>query len=145
MSTDQANVATDAGPRSDSKGGREPFKTKFAEPSFGPEFFVTILSSRLQSHCSGIGPEVPRVLLHLVGGAALDVCHVVELTPRWIATAVFRDDRSCEQMDLEFVPYELILRITLSSRPAEERPLGFDIQRSQAALQAASQPQRVSQ
>jgi len=143
MSIDQGEAAKAASPTTQVEV-RDLLKAELAAPAFGLPFFGTILSSRFESHCSGTGPEVPQVLLHLVGGAVLDVCHVVEFTPRWIATAVFRDDRSCEQMDLEFVPYELILRVTLSSRPAEERRLGFDVQRSRAALQAASQPQRAS-
>ena len=142
MSTDQGEAALAAGPPTQPEGVRELLKAELAAPVFGLPFFGTMLTSRFETYCSGAGPEVPQVLLHLAGGAVLDVCHVVELTPRWIAMAVFRDDRTCEQMDLDFVPYELILRVTLSSRPAEERPLGFNVRRSQAALQAASQPQR---
>jgi len=141
MSTEQAEAATSSAQPGQPEGIRELLKAQLAVPAFGLPFFGTMLSSRFQSHCSGAGPEVPQVLLHLVGGEVLDVCHVVEFTPRWIAVAAFRDDRTCEQMDLEFVPYELIHRVTLSSRPAEDRRLGFDVQRSQAALQAASHPE----
>lgn len=106
-------------------------------PVFGLPFFCTVLRSRLHQHCPGVTPDVPQVLLHLAGGVVLDLCHIVELSPRWIAAAVFRDARSCEEMDLEFVPYELIVRVTLSRRPADERRIGFDAERSTAAIAVA--------
>lgn len=129
---DDAAVAEPAAP---SLG--EALLAELAGPTFGLPFFCSVLRGRLERHCAGAGPEVPQVLLHLAGGSVLDLCHIVELAPRWIAAATFRDARSCEQMDLEFVPYELIVRVTLSSRPAEEHRLGFDAERSAAALQAA--------
>ena len=110
-------------------------------PVFGLPFFCSVMKSRLMRHCSGVGPDVPQVLLHLAEGTALDLCHIVELSPKWIAAAVFRDDRSCDRMDVEFIPYELIVRVTLSSRPGEDHDrLGFDVERSAAALQAAELP-----
>ncbi len=111
-------------------------------PVFGLPFFMSVLKSRLMRHCNEVGPDVPQVLLHLAEGSVLDLCHIVELSPKWIAAAVFRDDAdSCDKMDVEFVPYELIIRVTLTGRSAEgPRRLGFDVNRSVAALEAATAP-----
>ncbi len=51
-----------------------------------------------------------------------------------MAAAVFRDGASCEEMDTVLVPYALILRITLSKRAAPERRMGFQLDKSAAAL-----------
>lgn len=122
-------------------GLRQALRAELVGPVFGMPFFGTMLSGRIEDRCSGARPDVPQVLLHLASGTVLDICHIVEFAPRWIATAVFRGDRSCEQMDLEFLPYQLIVRVTLSSRPADERPLGFDVQRSRAAWQDSTTQQ----
>lgn len=116
-------------------------RAELAGPAFGLPFFGAMLSGRIEDGCSGVQPDVPQVLLHLASGAVLDICHIVEFAPRWIATEVFRDDRSCEQMDLEFLPYQLIVRVTVSSRASDERRLGFDVQRSLAAWEASATQQ----
>lgn len=120
------------------EGLRERFRAEIAGPLFGVPFFGTVLRDRLGEHCSGIGSDTPQVLLHLADGSLLDICHITELAPRWISVTVFRDERSCDRMDLEFVPYQLITRVTLSSRPADERQLGFNVEGSQAAWRASA-------
>lgn len=137
LTGERTNAPTE-GASADPDGLRQVLRAELAGPVFGMPFFGSMMNGQLREHCSGIGPDVPQVLLHLADGTVLDSCHIAEFAPRWIATAVFRDDRSCEHMDLEFVPYQLIVRVTLSTRPASERPLGFDVQRSQAAWQASA-------
>lgn len=143
---DQADSEDDGGNgEAEAAEARQARKALIAEltgPVFGLPFFASVLKDRLEQHCSGAGPEVPQLFLHLVSGGVLDVCHIVELSPKWVAAAAFREEeRSCALMDLEFVPYELILRVTLSTRPADEHQLGFDMKRSVPAMQAAQQRQ----
>lgn len=122
---------------------RDRLRAEFAGPLFGVPFFGTILRDRLGKHCSGIGADTPQVLLHLADGSLLEICHITELAPRWVAVTVFRDERACDRMDLEFVPYQLITRVTLSSRPSDERQLGFNVERSQAAWRASAAQREV--
>lgn len=110
---------------------------------FGPEFFAAVLADRLRVHCPGAEAHVSIVLLHLADGAVLDLCHIVELTPKWMCAAVFRAEMSCDEMDLEFLPYELITRVTLSRRPSGERHLGFDLDRSPRAVDDDPGPDSV--
>jgi len=97
-------------------------------------FFLTVLGERVRSYCPGAPDDVPVVLLQLADGTRLDLCHVAMLAPRWIGLVVFRDAASCEEMDLVCVPYETIVRVTVSSRPADERRIGFQAERSAAAM-----------
>jgi len=101
---------------------------------FGASFFCTVLFDRVWALCHGSSPGVPIVQLHLVDGSVLDLCHVTQLAPQWISVAVFREVPSCDDMDLVFVPYAAIHRVTISARPPAERPIGFQMDRSEAAL-----------
>lgn len=101
--------------------------TEWQGVPFGASFFAEVLPSRVRDLCPGRDADVPVVLLHLGDGTTLDVCHVAQLAPRWIALAVFGEQLSCERMDLVYVPYEAIVRITVSRRPPSARPIGFRV------------------
>lgn len=92
---------------------------------FGPQFFKTILPDRVQVLCPGQGDQVPVVFLDLADGRRLDLCHIELLTPSWMAVAAFRDKPACEDMDIVFVPYELIALVTIGKRNPSQRSVGF--------------------
>jgi hypothetical protein len=92
-------------------------------------FFQTIFPERLVAACQAHSEEVPVVLLQLADERELDLCHIELLAPEWMAAAVFRNTASCDDMDMVFVPYEMITRVTLTHRNAKERHLGFQSER----------------
>jgi hypothetical protein len=96
-----------------------------SDAPFNHLFFQTIFPERLHAVCQGHSEEVPVVLLQLADDRELDLCHIELLAPQWMAAAVFRNSVSCEDMDTVFIPYETIIRVTLSRRNAKERHLGF--------------------
>lgn len=96
---------------------------------FGQNFFLDVFAPRVRAICGGIRPGVPVVLIHIAGEERpLDVCHIQYLTPRWMQLAVFRDARSCEDMDVVFVPYETIHRVTVCRASLEDRKMGFCVE-----------------
>jgi len=107
---------------------------------FGPSFFRSVLSERVEAHCRGASTDVAVVLLHLVDGRSLDLCHVAQVAPGWIAVAAFRDVPTCEEMDLVFVPYGAIHRITISARARTERVIGFRRERSATSGRTPPEP-----
>jgi hypothetical protein len=92
---------------------------------FGPAFFATVLSDRVREVCDGHPDPLPVVELHLADGYLLDVCHIAAIEQPWVAVAAFRDRETCEEMDLLFVPYAMIIRVSVSVRHKSERPAGF--------------------
>ncbi len=124
---------------------------------FGPLFFLRHLGAFVRERCPDPSEGLPIVLLHLVDGEVLDVCHAIGLAPGWAALAVNDTERSPEtkMMRTELVPYETIHRVTIRSvRPAEVH-VGFaqdqvpqvlsaataaDIRSPEAALRAAATP-----
>jgi hypothetical protein len=65
------------------------------------------------------------VLLHLADGTVLDLCHIEQLYPEWLAGMVYSDPKTCDRMELVFVPYALIMRVTVSLPSAHDRRIGF--------------------
>jgi hypothetical protein len=55
-----------------------------------------------------------------------------------MTVAYFRDPKSCEDMDISFLPYELVLRICVSFHHAEMRKLGFGISEPVQVTDAAA-------
>lgn len=107
---------------------------------FDPNFFCSVLPGRVGAMCPGASKDVPVVLVHLVDGTTLDVCHIAQLAPLWVAIAAFRNTPSCEQMDIEFVPYATIHRVTVSARSESERAIGFQIDHSSSAIKGNAPP-----
>lgn len=93
-------------------------------PCFGPSFFVSQLAPFVRDRCPSPEEGLPRVLIHLTGGELLDVCHVMALSPRWVALAVFDEDA---RMRTELVPYGSIARLAICAprASADDRKVGF--------------------
>jgi hypothetical protein len=70
------------------------------------------------------------VLLHLADGAVLDLCHIEQLFPDWLAGMFYHEPKTCERMDLIIVPYTLITRVTISLPSVQERRIGFQTKTS---------------
>lgn len=114
----------------------EPLAAVPGGPPFGPAFFATVLADRVRAACDGHPGSVPVVELHLADGLTLDLCHVPAVEAQWLAVVAYRDRETCEEMDLMFVPYGLITRVTVSMWHPNQRPIGFDL----AALPAVANP-----
>lgn len=108
------------------------------EPHIGPPFdavfFASVFGDRVREQCASRPDAVPVVELRLADGAVLDLCHLEGLSAGWLAAQVYRDTETCEEMDLIFVPYGLITRITISTWHPHERRIGFDLERSRPAM-----------
>ena len=94
---------------------------------FGLQFFQQVLPDRVRAACDGYPDDVPVVELHLADETTLDLCHVSALEPAWFAANVFRDRETCEDMDMVFVPYPLVARVTVSLRHRSQRTAGFEL------------------
>jgi hypothetical protein len=94
-------------------------------PPFGPEFFTTVLIERVRVACDGHPDEVPVVELHLADGYILDLCHIPMIERQWLAAQAYRDKEICKEMDLMFIPYPLVTRVTVSMWHRNQRPIGF--------------------
>ena len=97
-------------------------------PPFGPEFFTTVLAERVRAECQGRTEQVPVVELHLATGYTVDLCHVPSVGPQWLAAYAYRDRETCEDMDLQFIAYGLITRVTISLWHRSQRPIGFQLE-----------------
>lgn len=102
-------------------------------PPFGPEFFMSVLKDRVRQECDQQPDGIPVVELHLGDGTTLDLCHVPGVGPQWIAAQFYRDRETCTDMDLSFVPFGLINRVTVSMWHRSQRSLGFDMTRPTGA------------
>lgn len=116
------------------KPSPEPSEGSAGTVPFGPGFFSTAFRERVGKLCKERPEEATVVLVQLADGRVLDLCHIELLTPRWMMAAVFREGSDCREMDTALVPYEMITRITLSRRKASERRLGFQVEKSAAAV-----------
>ncbi len=114
-----APAATD-GDLAPESGGGAPFDLAF---------FVTVFPEHVRQVCPNESGRKVAVLLHLTDGTVLDLCHVAVASNRWIAAAVFRNG-GCDSMDMVFVPFETIQRITVSEKEASDRHLGFAADRT---------------
>lgn len=94
-------------------------------PPFGVEFFASVLAERVRAVCEGEPELVPVVELHLADGFTPDVCHIPVLTPSWMMALAYRDKETCEVMDTLFIPYAMVMRVTVSTWHRSQRPAGF--------------------
>lgn len=123
-------------------GSESKARTKPVEGSRAPfnhVFFQTIFAERVRSVCEGHSEEVPVVLLQLADDREFDLCHIELLAPLWMAAAVFRNGTSCDNMDTVFIPYDMITRVTLSRRGADERHAGFQVDRPMGTVARKSE------
>ena len=60
----------------------------------------------------------------------MDLCHIERLFADWLAGMVYHDPKTCDRMELVFVPYTLITRVTISLPSVHERQIGFQTKTS---------------
>ena len=108
---------------------------------FGPAFFLGQLRAFVRDRCPEPGEGLPVVELRLVDGEVLDLCHVIGVTPGWVALAVNETERSTSAppMRTEIVPYECILRVTVRAVRTGAPHLGFDRTRVPQVLEQTAQ------
>ena len=95
-------------------------------PPFGASFFVNQLRRFVRDRCPEPSEHLPIVELHLADGEVLDVCHVIGLSPWWVALAARERSEPGAAMRTEVVPYDVILRITIRPSRANGKQFGFD-------------------
>ena len=94
---------------------------------FDAAFYQTVFPQLLQQECRRQSGKVPIVEFRLGDGTTLDICHVIQPTDRWMVVAFFRDPKTCEDMDLAFLPYEMVVRIGVSFHDPKLRRIGFTL------------------
>ena len=104
---------------------------------FDAHFYTSVLPDRVVAQCQGNPGAVPVVNLHLANGRVLDLCHIMHLTERWFAVQYFRDTVTCADMDVAFLPYELVVLVSVALQHSSQRRIGFNIRGEAAALDAA--------
>lgn len=94
---------------------------------FGPSFFLGHLAGYVRQRCPSPTEALPVVEVHLMGGEVLDVCHVIGVTPAWVALAVFdsRDTGGPPAMRTELVPYGAMVRVTIRAAATGGKRVGF--------------------
>ena len=102
---------------------------------FDVGFYTSVFPDLVEKECRRQADKVPVVEFQLGDGTTLDICHILQLSDRWMTVAFFRDLKTCEDMDIGFLPYELVVRITVSFHNAKSRRLGFTL--TEAAAPAA--------
>jgi hypothetical protein len=111
---------------------REAMERLDARFAFGPGFFVGQLGSFVRDRCPDPAEGLPHVEIHVFGGEAFEVCHVIGVAPHWVALAVFEvgSAHPAGTMRTELVPYEAIVRVTVrGDRPGSAR-VGFHQERT---------------
>lgn len=83
--------------------------------------------------------------LWLAGGAVVTICHVIAIAPRRVAIAARTNDARGDKMEMrtELIPYELIVRVTISGGPPRGRGMGFDQLRPPAIIADERTPEQV--
>jgi hypothetical protein len=117
---------------------------------FGPAFFMTHLRAFVAETCANPVAGLPAVEIQLADGEVLDLCHIVGVTPQWVALAVneAEPDKSKPLIRTDIVPYATITRVTLRDARPEATHLGFDrarIPRVMNARPAALTPEALVQ
>ena len=107
------------------KANERPASMPVRRACFDAAFFSGFLGERARALCARQPDTTAVVLLHLADGAILDLCHIEQLFPDWMGGTVFHDAKTCDRMDLAFVPYAFITRVTISLPSIHERRIGF--------------------
>lgn len=97
--------------------------------SFGPLFFMQNLRGLVRDRCPQPSESIPSVHIHLMDGEVLDLCHIIGVSPNWIAMAVHEEEHAerPDQMRTELVPYHLIARVSIqTTRHEGTHPIGFN-------------------
>lgn len=93
-------------------------------------FYAETLPGLVQSECQRQPDMTPVVELRLADATVLDACHVIRLADGWFAVAYFREPETCDDMDICFLSYELVTRITVALHDRQARKLGFSIEQT---------------
>jgi hypothetical protein len=102
---------------------------------FDAAFFQTVFPEHVSAECEAQPDRVPVVELYLADGTKLDLCHVVFLADSWLAVAYYRDGGRESELDTAFLPYGLIVRVTVALHPIARRKLGFRVHEPKALSQ----------
>src|SRR3989304_7073993 len=100
---------------------------------FDASFYQNVLPGWVRTQCEARPQQIPVVELRLADATTLDICHIVHLADRWLSVAYFRDSAVCADMDLAFIGYEMVTRVTLSLHDPKARRLGFSVAKSEEA------------
>ena len=92
---------------------------------FGPSFFLGHLGRFVRDHCPDPKENLPTVQIRLADGTALDLCHIIGISPHWVVFAVRDTAGRHEGMVIEIVPFDLIRRVSIQTRHAEGGAVGF--------------------
>ena len=105
---------------------------------FGPGFFVTQLRAFARARCPDPALGLPAVEIHLTDGEVLDLCHIIGVTPNWVAVAVNDAEPAAAKprMRTEFLPYQTITRVTIRIARMETPHVGFEHERVPRVLSA---------
>ncbi|MBI2172548.1 MAG: hypothetical protein HYU30_11155 [Chloroflexi bacterium] len=93
--------------------------------AFDAAFYKTVLPERVAQECKASPKLLPVVNLLLADGHILDLCHILHLADTWLVVQYFRDVQTCQDMDVAFLPYELVSMVTVSLRHPGNRKIGF--------------------
>ena len=98
--------------------------------SFGPLFFMQNLRGLVRDRCPDPSEAIPSVHVHLMDGEVLDLCHIIGVSPNWIALAVHEEELADRpsQLRTELVPYHHIARVSIQTTHHEgTHPIGFNV------------------
>lgn len=119
-------------------GGGEACRAPEGEHTvFDSEFFQVILPSYVESLATGHRDQVPVLQVHLADGSVLDICRIVGAAAQWVAVAFFREPLSCDEVDIAFLRYNLITRVTVCLPHRSARTIGFNTMPDAAPHDAA--------
>jgi len=107
--------------------------------AFGPSFFLGHLGRFVRDRCPDAAEQLPLVQVHLADGVALDVCHIIGVSPHWVMLAVRDGTGHRDEMAVELVPYPIIRRVGIASKRNEASSIGF----SQAHPPAVIEPETL--
>ncbi len=108
---------------------------------FGPIFFLHQLAAFVRDRCPDPREGLPAVRLHLGDGEVLDVCHIIGVTPTWLAVAVNESEKpsGASPMRTEIVPYGMVARVSIRPAQSAEPHIGFDITRRPEVVPSVSE------
>lgn len=109
---------------------------------FGPTFFRKQLRAFLRDEAAEPTDVLPVVEIHLGDRHPLDLAHIINVTPEWVAVAVrdTSDGPTSTRLRTEFLPYDAITRVTLLPVRPFASQLGFDRARMAGVLSAPARP-----
>ncbi len=111
-------------------------------PPFDAGFFLSQLAGFVRNRCPSPEAGLPKVELHLMAGEVLDLCHVIGVSPGWVALAVAEPSGLTlpPRVRTELVPYAAIVRVTVRTAPSETTTIGFETRHPPVTLDLATVP-----